>query len=953
MISVSGKHIVHLHSVFASSAFICALMVGYYLHFDKIVRNAHYGYPDEWFPSVSATIGDRYPERSLFQILIAVSAFPRFLLLFMHWFRSRSLWGVMAGLLRTMTCGGWVYITSTDDHDAHDVFMIAYIVLTIPWSVFVVRSATRNKTLRAAVATTFFGTLVPLIYWFIQHNVKRRAGAYSIYAYFEWSLIVLDVLFDGLSYADMEDITITLGTQGSTPSVRILKAEAGKLVPKVGSKELAGGAMEEVLEEVIIMQEHEKLVYLPDQPITSQASLLYVLVSSFDSFMFWTNLTALLCMIWFFPLWYMGISGYEAVIASVLSPVLLYVPFVPTLVQQYGPLLANAIGIGAYIIEKPEWRLMTVAVATGISTMNLAVTLKNIAKDKARVAQFAITWAIGLVASVVLKMAFYSNNPLWPIMKEENGGWNKTGLAIATVFAMITPYVNRCHYASSNSSELSSQTYTNLPLYKSALASIGFGALIFSIHQSLTESSTLVYWCWEGWSQSAKMGPLSWPFSGLTCVAMVLGVHLSRRFANSPGSTSRWLLALSTAVLATPHITGWYKFVFGGLPYALSIMLFIPNYFITMNRASYVSLSASFAVYIILTLAHVWTVAYAFVPYGWVLRERLHWVLTASTLCILLGSCDYQFSIPISATFLKRVIVALAGVMVAIAYSVEQLKPTGVPQPYHPDANLITAGIWTIHFGLDNDLWASENRMIDLIRDMELDLVGLLETDTQRITTGNRDLTARMSHELQMYADYGPGPNKHTWGAVLLSKFPIVESTHHLLPSPVGELAPVIHAVIDAYGELVDVYVFHSGQEEDVLDRKLQSETLRDIMGARDRPAILLSYLVTKPNEGNYHTYVSDASGMQDIDHEDDDRWCQYILYKNLKRTGFARVSRSTITDTELQVGKFQVHNGVSHGLNRVEKSQVSDSLRFPDKFLGDGVRGHRYHVFNEPRYYE
>ena len=32
------------------------------------------GYPDEWFPSVSATIGDRYPERSVFQLFIAMTS---------------------------------------------------------------------------------------------------------------------------------------------------------------------------------------------------------------------------------------------------------------------------------------------------------------------------------------------------------------------------------------------------------------------------------------------------------------------------------------------------------------------------------------------------------------------------------------------------------------------------------------------------------------------------------------------------------------------------------------------------------------------------------------------------------------------------------------------------------------------------------------------------------------
>jgi hypothetical protein len=104
------------------------------------------------------------------------------------------------------------------------------------------------------------------------------------------------------------------------------------------------------------------------------------------------------------------------------------------------------------------------------------------------------------------------------------------------------------------------------------------------------------------------------------------------------------------------------------------------------------------------------------------------------------------------------------------------------------------------------------------------------------------------------------------------------------------------------YGEQVDVFVFHSGQEEDPEDRRLQSEYLSELMGKSPRPSILLSYLVTKPKEGNYNTYVSERSGMRDIDETDWDRWCEYILYKGFKRTGYARVSRGTITDTEIQV---------------------------------------------------
>lgn len=64
----------------------------------------------------------------------------------------------------------------------------------------------------------------------------------------------------------------------------------------------------------------------------------------------------------------------------------------------------------------------------------------------------------------------------------------------------------------------------------------------------------------------------------------------------------------------------------------------------------------------------------------------------------------------------------------------------------------------------------------------------------------------------QQYVDIGPGPNQHMWGTVLLSKFPILNSTHHLLPSPDGELAPVIEAVLDMFGMEVTIVMSHNGQ---------------------------------------------------------------------------------------------------------------------------------------------
>ena len=86
------------------------------------------------------------------------------------------------GLFRTLTCGGWTYVTSTDDHDWHDIFMISYIVGTLPWTLGCIALSPNNGKAvkyRKYLAGSFFGTLVPLIYFFIQHKVHKVAGGKS------------------------------------------------------------------------------------------------------------------------------------------------------------------------------------------------------------------------------------------------------------------------------------------------------------------------------------------------------------------------------------------------------------------------------------------------------------------------------------------------------------------------------------------------------------------------------------------------------------------------------------------------------------------------------------------------------------------------------------------------------------------------------------------------------
>lgn len=617
-----------------------------------------------------------------------------------------------------------------------------------------------------------------------------------------------------------------------------------------------------------------------------------------------------------FPLWHMGISGYEVVVMCTVSPFLLGIRPVRSLATTYVRFihLLSLTGLAAYLVLSPEYRLFSVAFGVALSCLAWSATFYAERSQADRLEAKILAWSIGLIASSIAKFAFRTSNPIWPIVHPENGGWNKIGLSLA-VAAIIRS--SRRVRESRSGLETSHESQSS-PI----LAGLGFGGLLFGLHSLLSDSSTMILWVWEGF-------PVQGPIAAngiLTIMAMGFGIVVGILLQDKISSYAS-LSVISIGAFFLSNYSNWRGYL-GALFLASNLMSATPTLITSAVRQGPMTFGLGFLIYNILVLAHVWVVAYAFVPGGPIMREHTDWVMTVTVL--LIGTGIYAASGSTSSAKGQRrsskqassthtsyyvyVLIFLELLAVSISY----LRfPTNNYSPHHKDDKVITAGIWTIHFSLDNDMWSSERRIRDLVKELEIDVIGFLESDLQRIIMGNRDTTQFIAEDLGMYVDYGPGPNKHTWGAALLSKFPILNSTHHLLPSPVGELAPAIHATLNAYGELVDVVVFHSGQDEDPEDRRLQSEYLARLTRESPRPLILLSYLVIKPNEGNYNTYVGKKSGMKDIDPTDSDRWCEYILYKGIKRSGYARVSRSTITDTELQVRSISVNYNIIHMLTQ------------------------------------
>lgn len=177
--------------------------------------------------------------------------------------------------------------------------------------------------------------------------------------------------------------------------------------------------------------------------------------------------------------------------------------------------------------------------------------------------------------------------------------------------------------------------------------------------------------------------------------------------------------------------------------------------------------------YDVLALLSVFTTAYAFIPYGWILRERTD-VWLGLTLAFIGGAVFLQRSnttlIPSTLRFhpslrLQRLcqvtLALLMGFAMASTYSSHQHQ--AAPVPFNGEERVATAAIWTLHFGLDNRMHDSQRRVSELLEDAQIDILGILESDLNHIVTGNRDMVQRIAQEKGYFVDLGPGPHKRTW----------------------------------------------------------------------------------------------------------------------------------------------------------------------------------------------
>lgn len=249
---------------------------------------------------------------------------------------------------------------------------------------------------------------------------------------------------------------------------------------------------------------------------------------------------------------------------------------------------------------------------------------------------------------------------VWLFINGKSGGYNKTGFTLA-VLALIELGTR----APTPPGGTTKPRSPHRPHWVSA--ALPLGDLIFSIHNFLAESSTLVAWSWTGYENGVPRGPLPHVHGALTIVVQCLGLALALysitdstsdsapasqssggRTENGKSGVKRNVISNlnpARALISHPNFYAFgatstyilYKYknwlgYTGGLGVAFFLMCITPMVFervVTAAKAdgstpSYVgrTLGTALVVYCLLNLASIFTVAYAFVPGGVYFRER-------------------------------------------------------------------------------------------------------------------------------------------------------------------------------------------------------------------------------------------------------------------------------------------------------------------------------------------
>jgi len=273
---------------------------------------------------------------------------------------------------------------------------------------------------------------------------------------------------------------------------------------------------------------------------------------------------------------------------------------------------------------------------------------------------------------------------------------------------------------------------------------------------------------------------------------------------------------------------------------------------------------------LLMIFAQVFTTVYDYIPVvGPLFRDRFWLVFADLGVVLVLPLLLLRLPQPSPVERLSRDwfwAFPLFGAFALISVAWTPSSSTSVPDQPHT-LRVLT---YNIQQGYDANGQLNFGGQLAMLRDAASDVIGLQESDTNRIAGGNFDLVHYFATRLGFHSFYGPKVGAGTFGIALLSRYPI-ENPRVVYFYSAGEQTAAILATITSGDKRFQVIVTHLGNDGPIVQ---QQELLQLIDPTL--PVIAMGDFNFRPDSEQYQlttTVLNDAWLLRWPNGVDDQGW--------------------------------------------------------------------------------